>query len=126
MIDYKKILTLILFLLSTQVFAEKYNNNPCETPPRHFTVIGPSIIIESVEIKTPKPNFSVSKTSNTTFDVINDACDSHKIRWGAVGLKVIDANKPYDYNYIIFSDNDGTFHTEWEAVPEILSTRNVN
>ncbi len=96
MINVKAIFFSLIFIITSSSAFAGNGEGRC-IQPRHFTVIGSSVLIESVEIKTPKPDFSVIKTSDHTFDVFNDSCDRR--RYGAVALNVIDADNPNNDDY---------------------------
>ncbi len=102
MINVKSLLfSAALLVFSGHALASKADDGLCA--PRQFTIFGPSLLIDYVEAKTKKPNFTATKTSDTTF-VVQNTCD--KIRFGGVALRVVDPKNPVSYvHYIVFSDN---------------------
>jgi hypothetical protein len=102
MINVKSLLvSAALFAVSGHALALKAGDGLC--PPRQFTIFGPSLVIDYVEAKTKKPDFSATKTSDTTF-VVQNTCN--EIRFGGVALRVVDRKNPVAYvHYIVFSGN---------------------
>ena len=90
--------TIFLFIILIVSLDTTLANNKINILPRHFTISAP-FSIQSVESYTNNPNFSVRKTSNNTFDALNDYNNS---KYTAVKLWVVNGK---DKSYVYFSDN---------------------
>jgi len=88
----------LLFLILTVSFNSTFAKNQLDILPRHFT-ISPPFSIQSIEAYTNNPNFSIIKTSDQTFDTLNDFNNS---KYTAVKLWVVNGR---DESYVYFSDN---------------------